>query len=78
MGSEKIYWRSAGVKTTRFLRAFQIVKKKWVGWVGWVGYLRGSRGLSARRSEGQSRGPRGPQIEVSARRVPRLLSIILC
>ena len=40
--------------------------------------LRGSHGLSARRARRtKSRGPKGPQLEVGARRAPRLLVLLI-
>ena len=47
--------------------------------LGLFSYLRGSRGLSARRARRtKSRGPKGPQLEVGARRAPTLLVSHYC
>ena len=60
LGNEKSYRRSAGVKTTEFLGLFS--------------QLRGSHSLSAQRARRtKSRGPKGLQLEVGARRAPKLL-----
>ena len=46
---------------------------------GLSSYLRGSHGLSARRTwRTKSRGPKGPQPEVGARKSPRLLVFGYC
>ena len=65
LGNNKIYRRSADVKTTRFFRAFQL--SAWV--TVWS-----SHGLIGRRARRTiPRGPKGLQLEVRARRAPRLL-----
>ena len=46
---------------------------------GVMSLLQGSHGLSARRAQRtKSRGPKGLQLEVGARRAPRLVAYIYC
>ena len=80
LGNRVSYHRSAGVKTTERILKMKF-KKKSLTHYPIIALLRGSHGLSPRRAwrtlssrpEGPKAGPRGRNLEVGARRAPRLL-----